>query len=219
MSNVLSAFTPVPEQTNLWSAQKGNLRCTALKLRDGSFCLYSPVLGLGEETKASLAAQGEVSYLLAPNHYHHKGLKEFAEAFPKAKLVCSERAQPRLAKQTGLDSDSLQLLQPHLPEGYSIAEPQGLKTGEVWLVGQTPSDLLWVVCDSFKGPSGPVGSIGTSVEMLGTFPIYGIKDGDVYAAWVAAQLATGAPSMIVPCHGAMVRNTELAPDILALLRP
>ncbi|MEP6018774.1 MAG: hypothetical protein ABJ251_09870 [Paracoccaceae bacterium] len=39
-----SAFTPIPDHPEIWSAQKGNLRCTALKLRDGSLCLYSPVL-------------------------------------------------------------------------------------------------------------------------------------------------------------------------------
>lgn len=61
MSKALSAFSPIPHQTDVRSAQKGSLRCAALKLRDGSFCLYSPVLGLGDEAKASLAAQGEVS--------------------------------------------------------------------------------------------------------------------------------------------------------------
>ncbi len=219
MSKALSAFSPMPNQTGIWSSQKGSLRCTALKLRDGSLCLYSPVLGLGDEAKASLAAHGEVSYLLAPNHYHHKGLKEYVEAFPRAKLVCSERAQPRLAKQTGLDFDGLKSLKLQLPDGYKILEPEGLKTGEVWFVGETQSGQLWIVCDSFKGPTGQVGSVGTSVELLGTFSTYGIKERDAYSAWVETQVAAGAPSMIVPCHGSIVRRGDLAADVLALLRP
>ncbi len=219
MSTALSAFSPVANQVDFWSAHKGSLRCTALRLRDGSLCLYSPVLGLGDTALASLAAIGPVSYLLAPNHYHNKGLREFAEACPDAKLVCSAPARPRLTKQTGLDFHRLQLLSPLLPKGYSIAEPWGLKTGEVWLVGETSSDLLWIVCDSFKGPSGPAGRIATSVEMLGTFPTYGIKDHNAYTAWVEAQLAAGVPSMVVPCHGSLVRGPNLGANILALLRP
>lgn len=156
--------------------------------------------------------------LFAPNHYHHKGLKEYAEAYPKAKLVCSEGARPRLAKQTGLEFDSLQSLVLQLPDGYRVAEPEGRKTGEVWLVGETQSDFLWVVCDCFKGPSGQAGKVGTPVEMLGTFPTYEIKDRVAYAAWVEVQVAAGVPSMIVPCHGSMVRSASLATDVLVLLR-
>ena len=100
MSKALSAFTPIPHQSHIWSSQKGSLRCTALKLSDESLCLYSPVLGLNDEAYDSLAALGKVSFLLAPNHYHNKGLAEYAEAFPDAKLICSEHAKPRLEKQT-----------------------------------------------------------------------------------------------------------------------
>ncbi|EBA18462.1 hypothetical protein RSK20926_12104 [Roseobacter sp. SK209-2-6] len=217
MSKALSAFSQVPDQSEIWSAQKGSLRCTALRLSDGSLCLYSPVLGLGDVTKDSLADIGEVSVLLAPNHYHHKGLREYAEAFPEAKLVCSERAQPRLEKQTGLSFDSLELLEPLLPEGCRIAEPKGLKTGEVWLIVKARLEQVWIVCDSFKGPSGKMGSVGVSVEMLGTFPNYGVKDMDVYTAWVQAETTTGAPSMIIPCHGSMVRSQDLATDVVAVL--
>ena len=131
MGNELSPFAPIPSHPEIWSAQKGTLRCTALRLSDGTLCLYSPVLGLGGEAKASLAALGEVSYLLAPNHYHHKGLAEYAEAFPKAKIVCSGGAQTRLEKQTGLTFERLERLEALLPVGSDFAEPDGLKTGEV----------------------------------------------------------------------------------------
>lgn len=217
MSKELSSFSLVPNQSAIWSAQKGNLRCTALKLRDGSLCLYSPVLGLGSDAKASLASLGTVSVLLAPNHYHHKGLNEYVEAFPDAKLICSERAQPRLAKQTGLAFDFLPSLQPLLPGSYRIVEPDGLKTGEVWLVVKTTSESLWIVCDSFAGHTEKVGSISSRVTLLRTFPTYGIEDRGAYAAWVQAQMTEEAPSMILPCHGSIVQNTELPADIATLL--
>ena len=217
MSKALSAFAPIPNFPEIWSAQKGTLRCTALRLRDGSVCLYSPVLGLGEEAETSLAALGEVAYLLAPNHYHHKGLPEYARAFPKAKIVCSDGARPRLEKQTGLTFEGLKGLEDLLPDGCAIAAPDGLKTGEVWLVFKTGRERLWIVCDSFKGPKGGVGHVGGTVEMLGAFPTFGIKDKDAYALWLEGRIAVDEPTMIAPCHGSLVRSERLATDVMSLL--
>lgn len=217
MSKSLSAFTLIRDHPEIWSAQKGTLRCTALRLRDGSFCLYSPVLGLGNQAKASLAAIGEVAYLLAPNHYHHKGLNEYALAFPKAKAVCSGLAQPRLEKQTGLTFDGLEQLETLLPDGCDFAEPDGLKTGEVWLVVKSERECLWIVCDSLKGPKGKASHVGQTVEMLGTFPTFGIKDQGAYTAWLQGRSAADEPTMIIPCHGSMVRSEHLAKDIMSLL--
>lgn len=217
MTKSQSVFTPIPDHPEILSAQKGTLRCTALRLRDGSLCLYSPVLGLNSDAKASLAAFGEVACLLAPNHYHHKGLNENALAFPKAKTLCSGPAQPRLEKQTGLTFDGLEQLETLLPDGCDFAEPDGLKTGEVWLVVKTMQECLWIVCDSFKGPKGKVGHVGQTVEMLGTFPTYGIKDKDAYATWLKGRSAADEPTMIIPCHGSMVRSEHLAKDVTSLL--
>jgi len=217
MSKDLSAFAPISNHPEIWSAQKGTLRCTALRLSDGSLCLYSPVLGLGEEAKASLAALGEVAYLLAPNHYHHKGLKEYSEAFPKAKIVCSGGAHARLGKQTGLTFEGLERLQTLLPDGCDCAEPAGLKTGEVWLVVMAGQERLWIVCDSFKGPKGKVGHTGQTLEMLSTFPTYGIKDKVAYAAWLRNRSVADDPTMVIPCHGSMVQSEQLARDIVFLL--
>ncbi len=219
MSKTLSLFAPILHQPELWSAQKGTLRCTALRLRDGSLCLYSPVLGMGDVARDSLTALGNVTFLLAPNHYHHKGLAEYVEVFPDAKLVCSEQACSRLKKQTGLSFERLQLLEPLLPDGCKTVEPDGLKTGEVWLTLETSQGLVWIVCDTFKGSSGKAGSIGTHIEILGTFPTHGIKDKGVYATWVEAKLAGKPPMMVVPCHGSIVRSDNLASEIKSLLGP
>lgn len=217
MTKEMSVFAPVPHHPEIWSAQKGTLRCTALRLSDGTLCLYSPVLGLGKEAKTSLTALGEITYLLAPNHYHHKGLNEYAEAFPKARIVCSDGARPRLKKQTGLTFVGLEGLESLLPDGCDFVEPDGLKTGEIWLVVKTQQERLWIVCDSFKGPVGKVGYVGQTIEMLGTFPTYGIKDQAVYAAWLQVRSAADKPTMIIPCHGSMVRSEHLATDVVSLL--
>ncbi|MEM9229371.1 MAG: hypothetical protein AAGB10_07150 [Pseudomonadota bacterium] len=104
-----------------------------------------------------------------------------------------------------------------LPEGCSIVRPDGLKTGEVWLVVKKAQERMWVVCDSFKGPKGKLGHVGQTVEMLGTFSTYGIKDKVAYAAWLRDRSAADEPSMIIPCHGSMVRSAHLATDVVSLL--
>lgn len=217
MSKALSEFTPVGNQPGLWSAQKGCLRCTALKLTDGSLCLYSPVLGLDETARDSLAALGDVSFLLAPNHYHHRGLSEYARAFPDASLICSDRARPRLEKQTGLSLESLSTLTQRLPEDCNLIEPDGLKTGEVWIVRTHPGEHAWVLCDAFKGPTGRPGIVNDQIELMGTFPTYGIRDKKTYSAWVKARLETKTPTLIVPCHGSLVASPTLASQIVTLL--
>lgn len=217
MNKSLSKFVPISEKLGLWSAQKGALRCTVLRLRDGSLCLYSPVLGLDDATLTSLAAHGDVAFLLAPNHYHNKGLAVYAEAFPDAVLVCSEKAQPRLEKQTGLSFAGLHSLATLLPIGSDLVEPEGLKTGEVWLTYATAEGAVWVVCDAFKGASGRTGTASPDIELLGTFPTYGIQDKGIYSTFVKAKLNELPPTVIVPCHGSVVRSENLAASVISLL--
>ena len=217
MSKALSEFTPLPPHPGLWSAQRGALRCTAVRLRDGSLCLYSPVLGLGDRARNSLDALGKVSVLLAPNHYHNKGLTEYAQVFPDAALICSERAMPRLEKQTGLSFASLSNLVPLLPDDCELVEPDGLKTGEVWLCTIHSNAQVWIVCDAFKGPDGKPGSTSENIELLRTFPTYGVKNKAIYSTWVKTWLETAKPTLVAPCHGSLVSGPELAFDIIRLI--
>lgn len=217
MSKELSKFAPVPLQKDMWSAHKGTLRCTAFKLRDGSLCLYSPVSGLGDVGQSSLGAIGNVSFLLAPNHYHNKGLAEYSQAFPDARLICSEQARPRLQKQTGLSFEDVGLLNPLLPEGCNILEPEGLKTGEIWMQQKSSAGTIWIVCDAFTGSAKKGEDISTQIELLGTFPKFGIKDAKTYASWVEGRLAADPPALVVPCHGSIIQSQDLAIDIRLLL--
>ena len=204
MNQTLSPFRPVDGFAGVYSAQKGNLRCTAIVLATGGLCLYSPVLGLGDAERESLDAIGTVTHLLAPNHYHHKGLSEYLTVFPMAKLCCTSTAAPRLQKQTGLSFDDLKPVEIDLPEGMRFVEPHGLKTGEVWVQSTSKSGGLWIVTDAFCGAKGPIGAVVSSPDLLGTFPKFGLKDRDKYLAWLSHQLEINAPKTIVPCHGSVI---------------
>ena len=218
MAAVLSSFEPVDGLDNVYTAQKATLRCTAIALRDGGVCLFSPVQGLGDAAKDSLSAIGRVTQLLAPNHYHNKGLAEYADAFPDAILCASAAAAPRLRKVTGLDPADLGNLKMTLPRNMKLIETDGLKTGEVWLRSSAGGRTTWFVVDAFSGPkAGKSGGVADAPEMLKTFPNFGVADRTVYAAWVAEQIDRDRPDTVVPCHGAIVRAPDLPKKLAALV--
>lgn len=201
----------------VYTSQIGKLRCTVLRLRDGGLCLYSPVAGLDDAVRASLQELGDVRFLLAPNHYHNKGLSEYQISFPDADIICSEAALPRLSKVTGLEFGGLEGLAARLPDNVQILEPEGLKTGEVWFEIRNEAEVVWIVTDAFTSASIASNEYAQEPSMLGTFPKYGVRDGDAFKSWVQAQVSYQAPTILVPCHGAPVAHPNLGKALVKLL--
>ena len=217
MSKELSNFAALVRIDGIYTAQKGDLRCSAVRLRSGGLCLYSPVVGLGAAALDSLNALGDVTHLLAPNHYHNKGIAEYAEAFPSAVKCCTADALPRLVKQTGLSFVPLQEAGLDLPTGTRLIEPKGLKTGEIWIDVAVKDVRVWIVTDAFRGPKAPPKTISDRPELLGTFPTYGIANKQVYFDWLEQTARETAPNMLLPCHGSIVSNKELFTNLTSLV--
>lgn len=198
----LTEFTAIPEMEGFYSATKGGLRCTAVRLQSGALCLFSPVAGLGGTAIDSLRKIGEVAFLLAPNQYHNKGLAEYAQTFRTARLIAPAVCHARLQKVTGLAFDDISALIPELPPDTRLVSPEGLKTGEVWMIARTG----WLVVDAFAGPEKG----DNPAKLLKTFPRYGVGDATVYTTWARDFIAKTACDMLVPCHGALVRSPDLS---------
>jgi hypothetical protein len=215
-TKLLSAFASLPEIAGMHVATKDGLRCTAIELVDGGVCLFSPVSGLVEEGLRSLHDLGQVTHLLAPNHYHHLGLTEYVKAFPKASLCASSFAAQRLAKVTGLVFSGLNDLANRLPKSMDLIEPRGLKTGEVWLRYRSKRLTAWLLVDALAGPKMSATSDRFACpDFVKTFPNFGVRDKAVYAAWFAEQVAADRPQMIVPCHGGIVAAEDLPAQLLS----
>lgn len=218
MANQLSAFKELEGCEGVHIADRNNLRCTAIRLKDGRLCLFSPVAGLGKKALESLAELGEVAFLLAPNHYHNKGLAEYARTFPAAEACASEKAAPRLKKVTGVKVNGLTALEALLPSGAVRLEPEGLKTGEVWLSLKSGGQRCWLVVDAFCGPQKQAKQEESDEpEILKPFPTYGIGDKAAYRSWVLSQIRSDKPKMLVPCHGAVLRAPDLPERLEALV--
>ncbi|TQV77808.1 hypothetical protein [Denitrobaculum tricleocarpae] len=219
MAGQLSAFGELEGIEGVFIADSNDLRCSALKLKDDRLCLFSPVTGLGEKALESLAGIGEVAFLLAPNHYHNKALRAYADAFPDAELCASDKAAPRLRKVTGLDIASLKNLRALLPPGVDFIEPVGLKTGEVWLRMRKHKETSWLVVDAFCGPKIQARrKEAAKPEILKPFPTYGTGDKAAYAAWVCQQIREDEPKRIIPCHGAVLRAQDLPAKLESLVQ-
>ena len=217
MNKAVSLFQPIKGFNHIYIAQRGNLRCIAIQMKSGGLSLHSPVAGLDEEAVKSLEQLGKVAFLLAPNHYHNKGLKEYAKAFPAAIPVCSKKAKPRLEKLTRMLFSNTDDFMSDLPKDIRLLEPDGLKTGEVWLVVRKRSGIAWIVTDAFCGADQPRAKQAKGISLLGTFPKFGIQDREIYKQWVEKLIATDPPNLIIPSHGGMVESLDLAADIKALL--
>lgn len=214
---ITNPFSPVASLDGVHVARCGKLNCFAFRLRDDTMWLYSPVAGLETAEFGSLAELGELSAMLAPNHYHNRGLKGYADAFPNTSLVCSKGAEARLKKITGLEFNPIETLKSQLAENQRILEPEGLKTGEVWVEVRTPSEIAWIVTDAFTAKLHPPGVCAEAPRMLGTFPRYGVKHASVFKDWVSTQLSAARPTILLSCHGSPVKAPDLDERLMALL--
>ena len=212
-----AGFQQVDGFHDLYVGRSNKLSCTAFRMRDGSLCLYSPVAGLETTFAHHRSELGEVTALLAPNHYHNKGLNAHIEAFPNATVYCSSAAQPRLSKMTGLTFNALDQLRERLPDGSDLHEPSGLKTGEVWLRVKSHMDCALAVTDAFSAVLRPLGSYADCVSLLRTFPHYGVKDAGSYKTWASEFLNTTPPSILLPCHGSPVKSVDLIKELIDLV--
>jgi hypothetical protein len=218
MTKTLSDFIEVDGYDGIYSATKGTLRCTAIRLADRSICLFSPVPGLTQQVIEMLSSIGEVSYILAPNHYHNKGIAEYADAFPKATIVAPDSAIPRLKKVTNIEFQTLATLQESLSNSISIIYTQGLKTGEIWLKVEGKKGTAWVVVDAFcTMKDNAKKPVSDTPQILGTFPRMGVQDHTLYRPWVLNQIERDQPTLILPCHGSEIKSAQLPTKLTVLV--
>ena len=208
-------YQEIPDFNNIYSVRQKKLHCFLIVLNDGSLCVFSPLKNLPKDTYESIESIGPISLIVAPNHYHNAALIECSENFPNVKFCASKEAAVRLRKITGLDFMPLAYLEEKLPQHISIVSPPGLKTGEFWLRIKQDNQVGWIVVDAFSGAS--TSDEGSRVEMLKTFPSYGVKDSSLYKNWLINQIDGDSPATIMPCHGNIVRSNSLGIQMKYLL--
>jgi hypothetical protein len=199
----------------------------AFRLEDQSLAVYSPVGSADDAAIAQLRQLGQVSALIAPNHFHNLGLEPFLRHFPEARVYATATATPRLGKVTGLTVHDISELTVRLPDGLEFFAPEGLKTGELWaLVRNARPGPMLVVSDSFFNMLPKSGLFGLILKVAGTAPglrisrvfrLIALAQRDRYRASMARCLNELRPQVLVPSHGAIFTHPQLAQELLALL--
>lgn len=205
-----------------------DLRMLALRLTNGSLLVYSPIPLKKDDSFQKLEQLGQVSYVLAPNHFHNLGIKPFKTRYPALQCVASEAAIPRLQKVTNERFASFTQINALLPSGVSVIEPEGLKGGELWMtVRSQDKGPILVVCDAYfnmpyvkKSIFGGIlwltgGAPGLRVSRV--FRIIGMQKREAYRQWASRLFATFPPNILIPSHGAICRRNNLAAELLALI--
>lgn len=215
----------------LWSIERRtpegwSLRSVAVGLGDGGVLVAGPLRNLPEAAHAELAGIGRPTLLLAPNHFHHLGLPEHVARYPDAVAVASAAARPRLRRQTGRALASLDVARARLPPGVELLEPPGLANGEVWLRVATSEGVVLCVTDAFfHVPEQPRGLVGALLRLTGTTPglrlgatfrALAVADCRAYLEWLRVELGARRPTVLVPAHGAVLRDPNLGPRLAAI---
>ncbi len=228
MSAAEFRFTPIDEEAGLFELEaplEFPLRSVALRLKDGTFLIYSPL-----KKRAAIDATkalGEPQILLAPNHFHNLGLAPHVKAFENTRIVAAAPAHKRLQAQTGgLLPEPLSLLQAQMPNHARILEPPGTKSGETWIEVDTSKGRIWVICDAFFNVHQAIGGVkGAFLKLIQvtpglqigkTFPWLALKDKNAYKKWLLERLEEGPPVVLVPSHGEILRDKALGDRLRTL---
>jgi hypothetical protein len=216
------SWRPLPDVEGVWHAErtvKGvPLRAVALRLADGRLAVNSPLPRLADGAHRELAAIGAPAFLIAPNHFHNLGLREYVTAHPAAAVVASPTAAPRVRRQCGHDVTDLAQLRAALPAHMSVLLPPGTRAGELWISIASPTGRVWTVGDAFfniaRTPRTPMGLLlrllGISAGLrIGASFRWLVRDRPRYKKWLIDTIAAERPTTLVPCHGEILTDATL----------
>ena len=206
----------------------------AIKVADNEFVLVSPGAKMLDAWPEELKGPDVSISIIMPNGYHYMGVSAWQAAFPHAKLYANAEAIPRLLDQGIKESDTvgvraLQDEQPNLPAGYDVLMVPGHREGETWVRKQdSENGSTWITCDSFlnydRVSNQPIARFlqkvlgaapGLKMSQVVKWVI--IKDRKSFKGWALNQLKRDQPTTLIPSHGEVSQDTNLAKDLESLL--
>jgi hypothetical protein len=227
------AWQKIDDEFNVWGANyrvpNFRSRSTALELTSSRTLVISPGSALIGADLPLLKNNSLPPYLLAPNSYHHEGITPWRERYPGSTVFASGTAIPRLLRLGLTNIRPLASLRDELPNNISIFEPPGTRSGEVWLQLRGNATRTWIVCDSFfnyKALSAhPIAramqilfQAAPGLRISSIVKWWLIKDRKQYRKWVLDLLASEGPNRLIPAHGAIASDSDLANALASLVK-
>jgi hypothetical protein len=186
-------------------------RMTVIRLPGGGLWLHSPVR-LEAAVRAAVDVLGPVRFLVAPNLMHHLHMKDWAAAYPEARVVALaglRRKQPGLRIDVELtdtpDAGYAEVISqqplrgmPKLEELAFLHRPSKtlLLTDVAFHIRQSPS---WLT-RTYLRLSGPYGKLGPTLLLKSL-----VKDRPALRASVESVLGWDFERVVV-CHGEVLEH-------------
>lgn len=141
-------------------------RMTVMRLGDGTQLVYSPIRHTAQ-LQSAVEAAGSVSWLVAPNKFHHLFVADWVGAVPGAKLAMS----PGLTKKRKDLEPALVLGQSPPPWGdtVEVCAVDGMPAIEEWVLFHRPTATLVVTDLAFHLDDGCAASARFLGRVGGTF--------------------------------------------------
>ena len=195
-----------------------------VELGNGELLIHSPTR-IDDRTYDAIAELGTVRYLFAPNHFHNVSIDRYAKRFPRAVVIASHGAIPRLRGKVKTPVEPRESVE--LPKGAHFLVPEGTKSGEAWLSIDGANGPTWIVCDAFFNETRPVkGLFGFVVRRLKiapglcvgrTYTFLALRDSKKYLADVLAMIQKEKPVRVLFSHGDPLEENVSA-ALTAILR-
>ena len=200
------------------------------RLHDGSLLVISPPSRVSESTFADLEAFGGVGAVLANNGFHHLGLPEWKDRFPEARFFADPLARKRIEKKNAKAPplEPVEALMPLLADGVEVTAVPQTRCGESWAWARGEGGHYWFTSDVLSNlPSLPANFfLRTMFQLTGTRAGFGVfhtamkfivKDKKATLRRLQAELQQHAPVMIVPGHGTILGEEDLAERAQAVI--
>lgn len=223
-----------PAGTGIWVREYdfgGNpINTAAVDMGDGTLLVLSPGTNTSDAAFEELDGLGTVTALVSPGAFHHMGLPEWSARYPDAGLYGPTSAIAHIAKQhPDLKAlQSLDALRPLLSDAFDLDEVAGCKHPDVFLALHQDDAVTWftneLVSNNTDYPKGFL--IGTAFKLTGNHP--GLNVNSLAAmlirakkpkvrAYLEAKMAVAPPTRLVPMHGAVLEDADLAQKLGAVL--
>lgn len=191
--------------------------------------VVSPAVGVSDAAVADLSQFGEVAALVANNGYHHLGIAEWRQRFPKARCFAPPEAAARIRNK----NPAAGMLEP-LDElasltGFDVGfrVVPNTKVGESWFWAKTAAGYAWYTSDVFTNmaqlPPFPFSLLFKWTNSAPGFRLFGlalkfiVKDKAQTLRLLRDDIAAHPPTTIVPAHGDLISRAGVAQEADALI--
>ncbi|MCB9594499.1 MAG: hypothetical protein H6719_17335 [Sandaracinaceae bacterium] len=198
----------------------------AVDMGDGGLMAISPGTGLKDADFDALDALGDVRALVSPGAFHHMGMPAWSARYPDAEIFGPTGAPEHIAKQ----HKSLRAVQPLsalealLTDDIEVGELAGCKFPDIFLALRRDGEVTWfsneILTNFLDYP--PSFMFRTVFKLFGTHPGLNVNTlaamlirakKPVVRSYLEGKLESAPPTRLVPVHGGVLEDPDLATKI------